>query len=124
MALSSPPPPFPVQNASYLEPCFTGNGLLTSSAVGELTSGSVFASYPFNGVSKKELIFRTLQVSQSLDCSLSGSNIFLPLNLTFQDGFIPSTTYTHSLEQIPLSATLTGSYEASLCTSLQNGPQP
>lgn len=146
-APSSPPPPFPLNNSNFLEPCFSGDASLSSSAAVPLNFvsqngvipganppyihslelfGSTLASYPVYIALKKEIINVELSVSASLNCSLTGSNIFLPLNLKFQNGFIPnlSPPYTHSLELNYLACSLTGSTEASLCTSFYGGPQP
>lgn len=123
MALAPTPPPFPVQNSSFLEPCFTGNAALTSSAVGETVSGSVGASFFGSGNAKKEKLNRTLSVSSSLEAAVSEPNILLALNLNTTDYFVPGGNYTQSLELQYLEATLTGS-ELSFCTSFFAGAQP
>ena len=116
MALAPTPPPFPVQNSNFLEPCFVGSAALTSSANAQTLSGSLGGSFFGSGNAKKEKLNRTFNISSSLESSLSGSNILLLLNANTVDYSFNGTNYTQSLELQYLEATLTGS-ELSYCTS-------
>lgn len=124
MALPSTPPPYPVFNSNFLEPCFAGNAALSSSAVGETVSASLGASYFGSQNLKKAKVDLTFQISSSLEAATSGSNILLALNLNNSEHDSGGgTNYTQSLELQYLAATLTGS-ELSFCTSLFDQAQP